>query len=79
MCARQLCVDPLAAGQHFCLLPSGLFLCLYRPAKVTGHDHPDVIVETATLASVVPPNPTYAVHQGIQVRAGRGGLVMRQR
>lgn len=38
-----------------------------RPAKVSGPDHPDVIVETATLASVVPPDPTYKVHKGIQV------------
>lgn len=35
---------------------------------MTGQDHPDVIVETATLASVVPPDPTYTVHEGVQVR-----------
>jgi hypothetical protein len=43
-------------------------MCAPRPAKVTGQDHPDVIVETATLASVEPPNPTYSVHKGVQVR-----------
>lgn len=43
-------------------------VCARRPAKVTGSDHPDVIVETATLASVEPPNPTYTVHKGVQVR-----------
>lgn len=37
---------------------------------MTGQDHPDVIVETATLASVVPPDPTYTIHSGVQVRAG---------
>jgi len=46
---------------------------------VTGVDHPDVIVETATLASVTPPDPTYTVHKGVKVRVlcvclGGGGV-----
>jgi hypothetical protein len=54
---------PLRARPIFC----------HRPAKVTGVDHPDVIVETATLASVTPPDPTYTVHKGVQVsRRGTG-------
>eukprot|EP00877_Chromochloris_zofingiensis_P004683 jgi/Chrzof1/14215/Cz08g29230.t1 len=35
----------------------------YRPARVTeGDDHPDIIVETASLASVQPPQPAYKHH-----------------
>ncbi len=35
----------------------------YRPAKVKeGTEHPDAIVETASLASVVPPEISYQHH-----------------
>jgi hypothetical protein len=35
---------------------------------VEGPDHPDIIVETASLASVTPPDPKYTVHPLLQVR-----------
>ena len=38
----------------------------YRAAMVKGQPHPDDIVETASLASVKPPKPTYQHH--LQVR-----------
>lgn len=35
----------------------------YRPARlVGGHPHPDPIVETASLAGVSPPEPSYEHH-----------------
>lgn len=39
----------------------------FRPAKVAGPDHPDVIVETASMSSVTTPEPTYDVHPDVQV------------
>lgn len=49
---------------HYSCAPANL-----RPAKVTeGPNHPDIIVETASLASVIPPNITYKHH--LQVRTG---------
>ncbi len=42
-----------------------------RPARVTeGKPHPDPIVETACLANVLPPVPTYRHHIGPCVAAG---------
>lgn len=41
---------------------------VHRPAKVVGPKHPDVIVETASLASVEPPDPKYEVHPVLKVR-----------
>lgn len=37
----------------------------YKPARsdrIGGHPHPDPIVETASLAGVSPPEPSYAHH-----------------
>ncbi|KAK9819870.1 hypothetical protein WJX72_003467 [[Myrmecia] bisecta] len=35
----------------------------YKPAKLTyGHEHPDPVVETASLAAVEPPDITYTLH-----------------
>jgi hypothetical protein len=54
-CSQRL--QPLS-HHAACLLP-----CAGRPAKVQeGLPHPDPIVETATLASVSPPDITYQHH-----------------
>lgn len=41
----------------------------YRPAKLReGADHPDPIVESQSLAGVMPPDPTYAHHLHKEVK-----------
>ena len=43
----------------------------YRPAKLAlGCDHPDPVVETASLAAVEPPDVTYELHLDDVVAAG---------
>ena len=43
----------------------------YRPAKLAlGIDHPDAVVETASLAAVEPPDVTYQPHIEDAIQAG---------
>ncbi len=54
-----------------CVAKTNCIMVGCRPARVTeGKPHPDPIVETACLANVLPPVPTYRHHIGPCVAAG---------
>ena len=49
----------------------GLTFTDYKPAKLSyGKQHPDAVVETASLAAVEPPDVTYELHLEDQVEEG---------
>ena len=49
----------------------GLTFTDYKPAKLSyGKQHPDAVVETASLAAVEPPDVTYELHLDDQVEDG---------
>jgi len=58
-------VSPQAADQE------GLTFTDYKPAKLSyGKQHPDAVVETASLAAVEPPDVTYELHLDEQIENG---------
>ncbi len=49
----------------------GLTFTDYKPAKLSfGKQHPDAVVETASLAAVEPPDVTYELHLDDQIEDG---------
>jgi hypothetical protein len=56
------------AASNSCKADSAMLFVPYVPAKVKGgKEHPSVIVESASMASVVPPNITYRPRLPLQV------------
>jgi hypothetical protein len=62
------CRTPHVAANSHCKADSDMLFVPYLPAKVKGGKaHPSVIVESASMASVVPPNITYRPRLPLEV------------